>query len=173
MTMPYGGGFSSFVIEMIKDDITIKPIRLKHEDINIRDQSGKNALYYAIESKNRKNIRILIQKNNISLYVTPQKNALFHAIECNNFWCVRYLIEEEKVDVNLKDQEDKTPLMYAVFYGRLKILKYLLRKGANIFQKSQNLNIPIDFALRTDVEKIQNILTEHIRHEMLKKDIIF
>ena len=132
MTMPLDRNFASLVMDMIKNDVTIESLNLQHTNISAKDEKGRNALFFAIETKNSENTKLLIESG-IPLMVAPDKHALFHAIFCNDFEAVKLLIELG-IDANIRDNEYKTPLMCAVYYNRVEICNYLLNHGADLFK---------------------------------------
>lgn len=167
MTMPLNRDFSSLVMDMIKSNVTIQPLNLQHTNIGAKDQKGRNALYFAIETKNSTNAKVLIESG-IPLMVAPNKHALFHAIYCNDFESVKFLIEKG-IDVNIRDKEYKTPLMCAVFYNRVEIFKYILNKGADLFKMDLRYDMAIDFAYRSDGNQIRDILHWRMMYEDSKE----
>ncbi len=156
MTMPLNRNFASLIMDMIKSDVTIEPLNLQHTDIASKDEKGRNALFFAIETKNSVNTQLLIESG-IPLMVAPDKHALFHAVYCNDFEAVKFLVEKG-IDVNMRDNEYKTPLMCAVYYNRLEICNYLLNHGADLFKMDMKYDMAIDFAYRVDAKQIRDIL---------------
>ena len=163
MTMPLNHSFSSLVVDMIKSNVTIQALNLKHTNISYKDEKGRNALYFSIETKNISNTKLLIE-NGIPLMVAPNKHALFHAIYCDDIESVEFLIEKG-IDVNIRDNEYKTPLMCAAYYNRVKIFNYLLNHGADIFSMDLKYDMVIDYAYKVDAKQIRDILHWRMMHD--------
>ena len=60
--------------------------------------------------------------------ITPLTTVI---LEGNND-AVRYLVEKGGADINLKGQDDRSPVFYAVEYNNLPALNYLFAKGADV-----------------------------------------
>ena len=70
----------------------------------------------------------------------------------NNFQIVQYLIEKgDNIEAN--DNEQKTPLHLASFYGKTDIVRYLDSKGANKMQKTR-----ADTLFVTNIDEIKELL---------------
>ena len=50
---------------------------------------------------------------------------------------------EKGVDVNARDENGKTALLWASYYGDIEVLKYLIKKGADIEAKDDKGNTPL------------------------------
>jgi hypothetical protein len=83
-------------------------------------------------------------------------NLLSLSIENNSFSAVRYLVEKG-ADIELVCS-DKTPLMYAVKYGRLNMVEYLLKQGADINIVSVEGKTALDYAVNYRHPKIEAFL---------------
>ncbi|WP_264685239.1 ankyrin repeat domain-containing protein [Wolbachia endosymbiont (group B) of Parapoynx stratiotata] len=77
---------------------------------------------------------------------------------------VKYFIDEEKVDVNVKDNNDDTPLHLAT--GYLDVVKYLISKGANINAKCKAGKTPLDIAA---YQKLSDVV-EYLKQTQLDLD---
>jgi ankyrin repeat protein len=166
MTMPLNYSFSSLITDMIKSNVTIQALNLEHTNIGYKDEKGRNALYFSIETKNISNTKLLIE-NGIPLMVAPNKHALFHAVYCDDIEGVKLLIEKG-IDVNIRDYGYKTPLMCAVYYNRLKIFNFLINHGADIFSMDIKYDMAIDYAHRVDAKQIRDILHWRMMHDEQK-----
>jgi hypothetical protein len=78
------------------------------------------------------------------------------SIENNSFASLQYFVEK---GANLETAcFDKTPLMYAVKYGHLEMVKYLLEKGADINKVSVEGKTALDYAKKYRHLKIEAYL---------------
>ena len=57
---------------------------------------------------------------------------LMFATKANDIQAVKCLIEGKNASVDVQDSGGKTPLLWASYYGHLKIVEYLIEKGASI-----------------------------------------
>ncbi|MCH9814528.1 MAG: ankyrin repeat domain-containing protein [Epsilonproteobacteria bacterium] len=162
MTMMHHG-LKSLVGDMIRSNISINRLNLNDIEINNRDEHGKNLLYYAIETKNINNVKLLIESG-IELNVMPHQHAMMHAVYCDYLESVQYLLEKG-IDINLQDREGKTALMCAAYYGRVDICCYLLNEGADLFLMDQKYDMAIDFAYRTIAKRTRDILQWRMLYE--------
>ncbi|MFN4216901.1 MAG: ankyrin repeat domain-containing protein [Brevinematales bacterium] len=71
---------------------------------------------------------------------------LLLAISQKNFEAVQHAIENKKASVSYRDINKRTPLHWAVIAGDLKIVAYLLYKGADIEAREKNGATPLHFA---------------------------
>ena len=100
--------------------------------------------------------------------VKPNLHALFHAIYYDDLDSVKILIEKG-IDIDVRDDEFKTPLMCAVYYERITIFKYLINHGADLFKMDLKHDMAIDYAYKTDTYHIQDILSWRMMHEESQK----
>ncbi|MCX7882016.1 MAG: ankyrin repeat domain-containing protein [Brevinematales bacterium] len=70
---------------------------------------------------------------------------LLLAISQKNFETVQHLIENKKASVFFRDVNKRTPLHWAVIAGDLKIVAYLIYKGADIEAREKNGATPLHF----------------------------
>ncbi len=86
------------------------------------------------------------------------KSDLIRAVKNGRENRVRHLIEERNMDVNLRDDLGKTLLYHAVYHNHEKIVKYLVRHGADVNAKDKKGFTPIMFASDINIVKY---LAEH------------
>ncbi|HEV2686908.1 MAG TPA: ankyrin repeat domain-containing protein, partial [Bryobacteraceae bacterium] len=65
----------------------------------------------------------------------------YQSIRNNDLAALRVLVKSS--DVNIKDQRESTPLMYAAAYGSLDVMKLLIDAGANVNAKNAFAVTPI------------------------------
>jgi ankyrin repeat protein len=75
----------------------------------------------------------------------PNRELLL-AISQKNFDAVQHAIENKKASLFYRDVNKRTPLHWAVIAGDLKIVAYLLYKGADIEAREKNGATPLHFA---------------------------
>ena len=164
MTMPLRGDYlSSHFLECIKKGEHLATFDMLHVNLNYRDEKGRNALYFAIENNHSDNVIFLIQ-NGTALMVSPKNHALFHAVICDDLESVKLLISKG-IDIDIRDDGYKTPMMCAVYHDRERIFKYLVNHGADILKMDVKHNMAIDYAYRCKSNLIQEILQWRMVHE--------
>ncbi len=159
MTAPLNRHIQVHLIEMVKEKLLLERITLNGVDVNIRDNEGKNALYWAIEKHSLHNANLLMVFGS-SLLVAEGRHALFHAIESKNHEMLVLLIEKG-LDVNLTDEMGKTALMHAIEAESFASVKFLISKGADMYLMDDALNMAEDYAKECHCETIQSYL-QHV-----------
>ena len=113
------------------------------------NQSSQNLNYYY-------NIipilKILITKvnNNPDKY---KRTCLHYACE-NSLPIVQYLVEEAKFDIEFKDNNNETPIFYAVRESKLDIVQYLIKIGANTNVIAKDQKTLIDYANNDSIRQL-------------------
>lgn len=129
-------------------------------NLQIKDALGNNLLYYLFENYNEyksdfftKNIKLL--ENNVKLESgAKKKNTLLHiAVKKNNFYLVEKAINLG-VAVNQLNKEGLSALHLAAMKAKdLKIIKFLLKKGADKYQKTEFNETIFDLASENELLK--------------------
>ena len=103
---------------------------------------------YEIELKNKEIERLKLQISHSIKTEKPKAVAsdIFNYCRKGELKCVQYLIDEEKVDVNIRDEQGKTPLHYACAKDHLPIVVFLISKGAQINAKDGRGWTPLHYA---------------------------
>lgn len=84
---------------------------------------------------------------------------LINAVRAGNAKQVKKLIKSG-ADVNAKDDEGKTALMWASMYGHNDMIKFLIKNGADVNAKDNNGNTALMFASKYGHDDIVKLLTE-------------
>ena len=88
------------------------------------------------------------------------------AVKAGRLNIVKYLIEKNHVGIDSPSREnyDRTPLDYAIFYKKPKIIRYLIFKGANLHLKDDNFRVktyPFFFAIENSNLKCFKLFLKH------------
>ena len=94
-------------------------------------KEGYNSLEIAIHKRSHSVAQYLINKCGIQLCI---KNAISN----NKYEIMKYLVEKMHVDINKLDNDEKTPLHYAIECGNLQFVKFLCDNGANLNYVDRN-----------------------------------
>lgn len=154
--------FKSLYISLInknKWDTLLEVFNLNVLDINIKDDRGRNSLFWAIHQNKTDIIKKLISLNINTKEVSPNLSAINYAVYQDNVKAIKCL-KNCGVDVNEIDDINSTPLIYAVLYNKLNSINYLMENGANIHHEDFLGNSPLSLAhnlkIQYLVEKLEN-----------------
>ena len=125
-----------------KWDMLIEIFRLKILDINARDCNGRNALYWAILKNKTDIIKKLIDLD-ISTEVSPNFLAMNLAVYNDNIKVIKCL-KNCGLNINVIDDINSTPLIYAILYNKQNSIKYLIENGANLDHEDFLGNSPLN-----------------------------
>ena len=114
----------------------------------------------AITIGNIKTLKTLVSKSSLNTCYKVSNsypiNLLAFSIEKNSFESLKFFVEK---GANLELAcYDKTPLMYAVKYGHITMVKYLLKKGADINKISVEGKTAMDYAVKYNHPEIESFL---------------
>lgn len=129
-------------------------------NINIRDEKGRNALFWAIHNKNFPLIRKLISLN-INTNVRDNLSAINYAVYKNDVKLIKCLTSCG-VDINEFDNVDSTPLIYAVLYNKIQSIDFLVKNGACIIHEdmlgNSALSLAYNLKIKYLIEKFEDII---------------
>lgn len=108
-------------------------------DINIINNNGDNALKIASEKKYNSIIKLLTKTNFVNF------GPLGLIERGNNEGLKKYF--EKTNNINTRNNDNITPLMYAIMYERIDMIKLLIRKGANVHLKDKYGRTPLIYAV--------------------------
>uniref|UniRef100_A0A8C6XNQ6 Uncharacterized protein n=1 Tax=Naja naja TaxID=35670 RepID=A0A8C6XNQ6_NAJNA len=135
----------------LKDDSDLVQVLLKNGAlVDARDERGQTALSYAVSQGHEKTVKVLLEAFN-RLSSEAMVSALFKAVEKDLHGIVAALIERG-TDINVRNEEQHTPLLVACKMGKIKSAKVLIEKGANLKDKAPNLNSPLHLAVEAGVK---------------------
>ncbi|KAM3838810.1 CARD- and ANK-domain containing inflammasome adapter protein-like [Vipera latastei] len=170
----------------LKDESDLVQILLKNGAfVNARDEKGQTALSYAVSQGHEKTVKVLLEggakvdssiidatfnSNNQSLFKIlleyarglsseSMVSALFKAIGKDLHGIVAALIERG-IDINVRNEEQYTPLLLACKMGKIKSAKVLIEKGASLKDKAPNLSSPLHLAVEAGASSIAQMLLQ-------------
>lgn len=136
-------------------------------DINYKDSSKNDALFYAVVHCKKDIVKYLIQKANLKTLYKDNQNILHIAVktECEDkgVFEIIELLANQKIDINAQDKYGNTPLSYACVY-------YVVnRKTIDLlFQHKADMNIVNNYGLsvltsakEADRTELLNILDKY------------
>ncbi|MEE3003761.1 MAG: ankyrin repeat domain-containing protein [Pseudomonadota bacterium] len=145
---------------------------LKYFDINMLLRSKQKRQLYDIlfnGTKNHTNSVVLylmgiISKNKVNLDKLDGygKNILCQAIESNNIEVFNYLMSNDLVDIEQRVTNGLTAIFYTFIVANPFMLDALIKKGANLYLKSDNGYSLLTFAMRARNKELLKILCDKI-----------
>jgi len=136
-------------------------------DVNVKDDEGISALYYAAGDAEDKIVKILIDnganvdEKSPKYGTTPLMSAIDRGKSEQRIAIVTLLIERG-ADVNAKSKTlEQTPLIHAAQYNQKTITKILIDNGADVSAKDKNWKTPLDYAAKMGHKEIVAILRKH------------
>ncbi|MFC2118803.1 ankyrin repeat domain-containing protein [Bacteroidota bacterium] len=110
--------------------------------------------------KNRMNLFWLIMLMSLSCNLFGQD--IFVSIKNDDLETVKNLIKKDKNILEKKDKNLMTPLAFASYYGKTKIVNCLIEEGANVkYQRGENGETSLHFASYFDYIEIARMLVDH------------
>ena len=142
--------------------------------INVRDNKGRNALFWALYAGNSKGASMLIKKgidycSNIADGIT----SLHYTVFKNDFEVFKIL--SDFMNINITDSAGSTPIMCAAFYNRDEMIEHLIKKGANLKSIDHEGYNLLDYAVSGNSMKSIKALKqlgvlEEVLHKKSKKE---
>ena len=152
--------------EITKKIIEISDLKYINTGVNFNNTT---ALSVAIKASNLEIVKLLIEKG-VDIYEksTLGYNALMYSIQIDSIDIIKYFIEE--ININTHDDNVLDYLIdNALSYGNVKIIKYLLSKGATLKYTNGNTTSLMLVASSSNVKAVKYII-EYTKEEM-KLDI--
>ncbi|KAE8355590.1 ankyrin repeat-containing domain protein [Aspergillus coremiiformis] len=119
----------------------------KGADVNVKSNSGQNALHFATSKANLSTVRTLIA-NKCSARVKDKRGqlALHRAAAIGSSPIIKVLLQDGKSPVNATDMDGLTGLHHAISEGHGDAAITLLKAGAETDKKDANGILAIDMA---------------------------
>lgn len=84
--------------------------------------------------------------------------ALNDTLNPNDYVKVFKILEDPDIDVNWKNDEGKTPLMLATLYGKIEIVRLLIKAGANVNAKNKDGSTALKWTVSNNYNEIAKLL---------------
>ncbi|MBU0925646.1 ankyrin repeat domain-containing protein [bacterium] len=155
--------FKNIFISLINEnkwDTLIEIFSLGIVDINIKDDRGRNSLFWAIHKNKIDVIKKLISFNINTKEVSPNLSAMNYAVYQDNVKVIKCL-KNCGLEINEIDDINSTPLIYAVLYNKLNSINYLVENGADInhedFLGNSAFSLAHNLKIKFLIEKFEKI----------------
>jgi len=109
----------------------VKLLCFKSADLNIVDKNGESALFHALKNKDALNELLRNNKINVNQLNNKKETVLLHCCKNDIFEPIKYLTNRKDLDVNITDEEDRTPAMYLAEKARNTELRSLEMRQCN------------------------------------------
>jgi len=140
---------------------TIRTLLQADAAVNKRDKFGFTSLYTAIKFGEPAAVSILLQANADVNVNTCKESPLSYATRWANHEVILLLLEA-KADINFKTHDGYTPILYAAQYRSATIVAELLKFGAKVHEKIDNLDVyKAANNNASDRENVLNVLAKH------------
>lgn len=146
--------FKNIFVSLINEnkwDTLIEIFSLGIVDINIKDDRGRNSLFWAIHKNKIDVIKKLISFNINTKEVSPNLSAINYAVYQDNVKVIKCL-KNCGIEINEIDDINSTPLIYAVLYNKLNSINYLIENGANFLHEDFLGNSALNLAHNLKIE---------------------
>ncbi|XP_072032763.1 transient receptor potential cation channel subfamily A member 1-like [Amphiura filiformis] len=132
------------------------------EILNWKDRAEQTALHYAAEVGNVEMVKLLIE-NGASIVVKDgeEKAPLHTACQFGHLECVQTLLQACPIPLNDDDIDDMTPLLLASANGHHRVVKFLIKMGADIASRNDDRRSPLALAARNNELRVLNALIDN------------
>lgn len=135
-------------------------------DVNDRNNAGESALQAAAEGGHVEAVRLLLQAKELQINDTGGTfafAALHAASRKGRSEVVEALLEHPKIDVNLRDDDGRTPLILAAERGRVAVVEALLAvKGLDVGARDSMGLSALDIARASQRAGVVAVLEKHL-----------
>ncbi|XP_077980292.1 transient receptor potential cation channel subfamily A member 1-like isoform X2 [Glandiceps talaboti] len=130
--------------------------------LNEKDKKEQTVVHYAAKSGNSKILSLLITSNaEVDGKDFDERIPLHIAASCGRLECVRLLAEACPTKINDDDVDGRTPLLLAAEEGYDKVVRQLLKNGADISSKDENRRTPLALAATEGHRDTVKVLVEN------------
>lgn len=134
-------GYTALQIAIIQKYFNICSKLVNNPRININEQTykGNTALHYAVYSGDIEILNLLLSNINVNVSIRGEKNYTpLNLAIINSFNAAIELLLAHKADIDLVDEDGRSPLINSVVKDNYEITKILLQNNANMYVIDNN-----------------------------------
>lgn len=135
---------------------------INSDTVNALNQNQHSPLIIAVYNQQIAVAKYLIDHGADVNYQFTQGNAL-HGAAYKGYKDAAQLLVNYNIDINAKDANGSTPLIYATLFGHNQLAKLLLEKGATPLVKDQTGSSAYDYAQQLSNEELISLYSKHIK----------
>jgi ankyrin repeat protein len=139
-------------------------LRRNGADLDVRGRYGRNPLHAAAHSRNFEVVRILIEYHPAYIYDRSDGGSTpLHWASDGRYFKdgIFRLLLEHGADINVQDNNGRTPLYVASLNGGLEVVRLLLELGADVKAKRNNGETAFQVAADRGHDEVVKLLREH------------
>lgn len=141
----------------------------KGAEIDSKNKARWTALAYACKYGHTDVVKLLLEKKaDVNCKVNTGSTPLYIALN-GGYYNIADMLIASKADVNLSDIMGMSPLAWAVKESNIKMVKYLLDKGANVNSVNTNSRSVMDICTSPDIEKLLRAKGAKTTKEMINE----
>lgn len=126
-------------------------------DISFRQPgTGWRAFHFAVVNDHLDVLHLLLQHGD-TFHAPDDWKALHYAVQYRAYRTLSVLVGRD-VDIELRDDEGRTPLMRAARTGISQMIRFLIDSGADLHAKDSEGRSPYDHAIDTGKKKAATLL---------------
>ena len=152
-----GAGFNRACAIISSEDVIDRLLQNKHCEINIQDDSGETAIFYAIKNGYLEIVDKLIVNGSNIWHIDKYGETLLHYATTSDNPKVLERVLSLGLDVNYRGNNGWTPLMEAALYNCKEAIKILLEHGADTTIRNSVGFIAVDYVENDDDDDIRNL----------------
>jgi len=137
------------ILSMVREgDLASLRKEIRQVDLNAPyGEEGKSLLQVAIECRQTKTARYLLQKGANPNQTVRGFPLLISAVVMQNFDMVKLLLNYG-AEVDAKDEKGNTALIFAAYMGNVEIARLLVREGSDYNYENAAGKTPLDYAIQ-------------------------
>lgn len=146
----------------------VQSLHKKGADINAKNKARWTALAYACKYGNDDIVKyLLVNKVDVNGKVNTGSTPLYIALNAG-FYDIADMLTMSKADVNIPDIMGMSPLAWAAKDANMKMVKYLLDKGANVNAVNSNSRSIMDICTDFQIKELLKSKGAKTTQEMVK-----
>ena len=125
----------------------VKTLAKNPTELNWKDSSGNDALFYAVSLNDLEKIKALLSSgaSTQNLYTEKKESLLFEAARLGSVEAIDLLTKKDPKILKVKNIDNESPLFEAVKEDQSKVVRALAKKGLSLKEKNKAGKTPADY----------------------------